>query len=118
MPVGMRLRSRLVYVPSHKLPSFRKDGLIDTKKLKRATSIAHWGVPVLVVVFVTIYWVLGMINYWSPDIESMHGQQEEQESNSLWLHISLAASGVAALVMVTVLWLWGRTKAKSITVVK
>ena len=53
----------------------RKEGGIDMRKLDRAVWVAHWGMPLLVATFVIIYWVLGIINYTSPNIEDMMGME-------------------------------------------
>ena len=74
----------------------RKEGQIDVRKLKRATAVAHWGVPVLVTTFVVVYWVLGMANYYSPQIEVM--MEEEVEQDFQWTDAAVAGLGKSQIL--------------------
>ena len=79
---------------------------VEKKKLKNALWISYWGVPILVIIFVVTYWIIGMKNYHY----NYHGQMEgapkvdeaEQEGSSLW--VTLGVIGALLAVFVPLLW--------------
>ena len=75
--------------------------------------LAHWGVPLLVVAFVLVYWVLGVLNYISPNIEAMMRKEKEEkdEDNSLWMILGFLGLG-SCLLMVCGWFLYPRVIKK------
>ena len=66
------------------------------KKLKVASWVIHIGLPALVGLFIFGYWILGILNYISPNIEleaSLSGEEQDGEGYSA----VLMAAGLAAL---------------------
>ena len=63
--------------------------------------LAHWGVPLLVVAFVLVYWVLGVLNYANPNIEAMMQTQEEEkdEDTSVWMILGFFGLGSCLLIV-------------------
>ena len=71
--------------------------------------ISYWGVPVLVIVFVVTYWIMGIENYLNPSVKMVAGKEEvasmaeeEEEGSSLWL--ILGVIGVLLAVFAALLW--------------
>ena len=62
--------------------------------------ISYWGVPILVIVFVVTYWIIGMKNYHY----NFHGKmtEEEEQGSSLWMILGV----IGALVAVFGALLW------------
>ena len=48
-----------------------KDNKINTRAVRAVTFMLDWGLPTLVTLFVIFFWLLGMINVASPDVESI-----------------------------------------------
>ena len=69
--------------------------------------ISYWGVPVLVIVFVVTYWILGVENYINPRVKMVTGkeevaEEEEEEGSLLWL--MLGVIGVLVALFAALLW--------------
>ena len=82
---------------------------VEKKKLRNAMWISYWGVPVLVIVFVVTYWIMGIENYLNPSVKMVAGKEEvasmaeeEEEGSSLWL--ILGVIGVLLAVFAALLW--------------
>jgi hypothetical protein len=41
------------------------DGVGEQTALRRAVLLGQWGVPATVILFATVYWILGMAKYYS-----------------------------------------------------
>ena len=70
--------------------------------------ISYWGVPVLVIVFVVTYWILGVENYINPSVKMVTGkeevaEEEEEEGGSL-LWLMLGVIGVLVALFAALLW--------------
>ena len=48
-----------------------KENMVNTRAVRTITFLLDWGLPLLVTLFVIFFWLLGMINVASPDIESI-----------------------------------------------
>ena len=75
---------------------FRLESDPNMAKLKRANWVIHLGLPALVALFILGYWILGILNYISPNIEleaALDGEEQEGEGYSG----VLLAAGLAAL---------------------
>ena len=48
-----------------------KENMIKTKAVRTVTFLLDWGLPLLVTLFIIFFWLLGMINVASPDVESI-----------------------------------------------
>ena len=80
---------------------------MEKKKLRNAMWISYWGVPILVIVFVVTYWIMGIENYLNPSVkmvkEEVAAMTEEEEGGiSLWL--ILGVMGVLVAVFGVLLW--------------
>ena len=80
---------------------------MEKKKLRNAMWISYWGVPILVIVFVVTYWIMGIENYLNPSIEMVNEEvasmtAEEEGGISLWL--ILGVIGVLVAVFAALLW--------------
>ena len=80
---------------------------MEKKKLRNAMWIGYWGVPILVIVFVVTYWIMGIANYLNPSVkmvkEEVAAMTEEEEGGiSMWL--VLGAIGVLVAVFAALLW--------------
>ena len=69
--------------------------------------IGYWGVPILVIVFVVTYWIMGIENYLNPSVkmvkEEVAAMTEEEEGGiSLWL--ILGVIGMLVAVFAALLW--------------
>ena len=69
--------------------------------------ISYWGVPILVIVFVVPYWILGIENYLNPSVKMVSGQEkveeeEEEGGGSLWLILGLV--GFLVVVFAVLVW--------------
>ena len=68
--------------------------------------ISYWGVPILVIVFVVTYWILGIENYLNPSVKMVSGEEkveeEEEGGSSLWLILGLV--GVLLVVFAVLVW--------------
>ena len=69
--------------------------------------IGYWGVPILVIVFVVTYWIMGIENYLNPSVkmvkEEVAAMTEEEEGGiSMWL--VLGVIGVLVAVFAALLW--------------
>ena len=68
--------------------------------------ISYWGVPILVIVFVVTYWILGIENYLNPSVKMVSGEEkveeEEEGGGSLWLILGLV--GFLVVVFAALLW--------------
>ena len=69
--------------------------------------IGYWGVPILVIVFVVTYWIMGIENYLNPSVkmvkEEVAAMTEEEEGGiSMWL--VLGVLGVLVAVFAALLW--------------
>ena len=89
------------------------------KKLKVANWVIHMGLPALVALFIFGYWVLGILNYISPNIEleaSLAGEEQDGEGYSG----VLTAAGLAALGLAVcgglawAAWNWLKKRQKNI----
>ena len=80
---------------------FRREGRVNLKKLDRAMLLAHWGVPLLVVAFVLVYWVMGVLNYTNPNIGAMMQTEEEEkdEDTSVWMILGFLGFGSCLLMI-------------------
>ena len=72
---------------------------MNVTKLKFAMRIAHWGVPMLVTLFVVTYWILGMANYWNPDVSTGEAEKEPEEGSSSLCLVLGAAGAVLTMVL-------------------
>ena len=52
---------------------------VEKKKLRNAMWISYWGVPILVIVFVVTYWILGIENYLNPSVKMVSGEEKVEE---------------------------------------
>ena len=77
---------------------------MEKKKLRNANLIGVWGVPILVVIFVVTYWILGIDNYLNPKMvmEEEEEVDEDEEESPLWLILGV----IGLLVAVLALLLW------------
>ena len=78
---------------------------MEKKKLRNAMWIGFWGVPLLVIVFVVSYWILGIANYLNPSVsidEWSSSMTKEEEGSPLLL--ILGVIGVLAAVFAALLW--------------
>ena len=75
--------------------------------------IAYWGVPLLVITFSLIYWVLSILNYTNPDIEAMMKKENEEkdEDRSVWMMLGILGLG-SCLLMVCGWFLYPRVTRK------
>ena len=84
-------------------------------KLDQAMLLAHWGLPLLVVTFVLVYWVLGILNYISPNIETIMAKEKEEmdedEEGSLYMILGILGLG-SGLLMVLGWFLYPRVIIK------
>ena len=69
--------------------------------------IGYWGVPILVIVFVVTYWIMGIENYLNPSVKMVKDEvaamaEEEERGISLWL--VLGVIGVLVAVFAALLW--------------
>ena len=69
--------------------------------------IGYWGVPILVIVFVVTYWIMGIENYLNPSVEMVKEEvaamtEEEEGGISLWL--ILGVIGMLVAVFAALLW--------------
>ena len=67
---------------------------MEKKKLRNANLIGVWGVPILVVIFVVTYWILGIDNYLNPKMV-MEEEEEDEEESSLWMILGVVGLLVA-----------------------
>ena len=73
---------------------------VEEKKLKNALWISYWGVPILVIVFVVTYWIIGMKNYhYNYHVKV---EEDEEEGSSLWT--VLGVIGMLLAVVAALLW--------------
>ena len=80
---------------------------VEKKKLRNAMWISYWGVPILVIVFVVTYWILGIENYLNPSVKMVSGEEkveeeEEEGGGSLWLILGLV--GLLVVVFAGLVW--------------
>ena len=79
---------------------------VEKKKLRNAMWISYWGVPILVIVFVVTYWILGIENYLNPSVKMVSGEEkveeEEEGGGSLWLILGLV--GFLVVVFAGLVW--------------
>ena len=69
--------------------------------------IGYWGVPILVIVFVVTYWIMGIENYLNPSVKMVKEEvaattEEEEGGISMWL--VLGVIGVLVAVFAALLW--------------
>jgi len=80
---------------------------VEKKKLRNAMWISYWGVPILVIVFVVTYWIMGIENYLNPSISveeeaASMTEEEEEGGGSVWLILGLI--GLLIIVFAALLW--------------
>ena len=78
---------------------------VEKKKLKNALWISYWGVPILVIIFVVTYWIIGMKNYHynhHGKMEVAQMAEDEEQGSSLWT--ILAVIGALVAVFAALLW--------------
>ena len=75
----------------------RKEG---QKRLQSTKNIAYWGVPVLVTIFLAVYWSLGIANYWHPDLTTRVDDREQEDGTSiLWIVLGVTVAVVPLLLL-------------------
>jgi hypothetical protein len=42
----------------------------DDRKIRNVSYLLNWGLPLFMSIFISLYWTIGMLNYFSPN---MHG---------------------------------------------
>ena len=80
---------------------FRREGKINQIRLNQAELLSFWGLPLLVVIFVVTYWVMGIFNYISPNIETIMQKEKEDddEGGSLFMILMILALGSSLLMI-------------------
>ena len=83
----------------------QRSAQVEKKKLKNALWISYWGVPILVIIFVVTYWIIGMKNYHYNHHGKMEvAQMAEDGEQGSSLGMILGVIGALVALFLALLW--------------